>query len=211
MIKNIIWDFDGTLFDTYPAIARAFQIVLEAHGKQASVEENEALSRVSMTYCLETLAERHSLQPDEIEQGFSDAYDKIRAVSSPPFEHVKTICEYIVSNQGKNVIITHRGKVGTEEILAQHDMTEYFSGWYTHQDGFPKKPDPTVFLHAIETFDLVPDETLNVGDRELDILAGQGAGLFSCMFRGEPGASQPEMRIDDYQVLYRYLLKQNGE
>ena len=28
MIKHIIWDFDGTLFDTYPAITRAFQQAL---------------------------------------------------------------------------------------------------------------------------------------------------------------------------------------
>jgi phosphoglycolate phosphatase-like HAD superfamily hydrolase len=28
MFRNIIWDVDGTLFDTYPAIARAFKAAL---------------------------------------------------------------------------------------------------------------------------------------------------------------------------------------
>jgi phosphoglycolate phosphatase-like HAD superfamily hydrolase len=32
MYKNIIWDFDGTLFDSYPAIAGAFLSALLDHG-----------------------------------------------------------------------------------------------------------------------------------------------------------------------------------
>ena len=32
MIKDVIWDFDGTLFDTYPAIAGVFLESLESFG-----------------------------------------------------------------------------------------------------------------------------------------------------------------------------------
>jgi phosphoglycolate phosphatase-like HAD superfamily hydrolase len=38
MFRNIIWDVDGTLFDTYPAIAKAFQVALNDLGKDASLD-----------------------------------------------------------------------------------------------------------------------------------------------------------------------------
>ncbi|MGE5598647.1 MAG: HAD hydrolase-like protein, partial [Bacteroidota bacterium] len=36
MLRNIIWDVDGTLFDTYPPIAKAFQEALDELGIKAS-------------------------------------------------------------------------------------------------------------------------------------------------------------------------------
>ena len=39
MYKHILWDFDGTLFDTYPALARALHQALEIHGVSADVQE----------------------------------------------------------------------------------------------------------------------------------------------------------------------------
>jgi phosphoglycolate phosphatase-like HAD superfamily hydrolase len=33
MYKNIIWDFDGTLFNTYPAITASFNSTLDDIGK----------------------------------------------------------------------------------------------------------------------------------------------------------------------------------
>ena len=37
MFRNIIWDVDGTLFDTYPAIAQAIKAALHELGKDASL------------------------------------------------------------------------------------------------------------------------------------------------------------------------------
>jgi hypothetical protein len=40
MIRHIIWDFDGTLFNTYPAIVYSFKTVLKSDfGVQYSPEE----------------------------------------------------------------------------------------------------------------------------------------------------------------------------
>ncbi len=37
MIRNIIWDADGTLFDTYPAIASAFQAAMADLGAGCAI------------------------------------------------------------------------------------------------------------------------------------------------------------------------------
>jgi phosphoglycolate phosphatase-like HAD superfamily hydrolase len=56
MIRNIIWDVDGTLFDTYPAIAQAFKAALNDLGADASLDWIEGLARKSLGRCASTLA-----------------------------------------------------------------------------------------------------------------------------------------------------------
>jgi len=45
MYKNIIWDFDGTLFDSYPAIAGAFLSALLDHGTTGDLLKITALAK----------------------------------------------------------------------------------------------------------------------------------------------------------------------
>lgn len=40
-----------------------------------------------------------------------------------------------------------------------------------------RKPKPGLILKAIEEFDINPQESIMIGDKESDILAGEGAGL----------------------------------
>ena len=44
MYRNLIWDLDGTLFDTYPAIAGAFRTALLGLGCKADVAWVEGLA-----------------------------------------------------------------------------------------------------------------------------------------------------------------------
>ena len=45
---EIIWDFDGTLFDTYPLMARCLQRALADAGQEAGCEEIRAQMAVSL-------------------------------------------------------------------------------------------------------------------------------------------------------------------
>jgi beta-phosphoglucomutase-like phosphatase (HAD superfamily) len=50
MYKHIIWDFDGTLFDTYPVLAKAVINVLEEQGIYESYDKVMSLMKVSFTH-----------------------------------------------------------------------------------------------------------------------------------------------------------------
>ena len=76
MFRNIIWDVDGTLFDTYPAIAKAFQVALNDLGKDASLDRIEDLAKISISYCVTTLANQCQLNEEDIAQAFGEHYDR---------------------------------------------------------------------------------------------------------------------------------------
>ena len=208
MIRNIIWDVDGTLFDTYPAIARAFKAALHDFGKDAASERIEGLARNSLGYCAATLAGEFSLDADAIGEKFNGHYSLIGLDAQRPFRGVKAVCEYICSLGGKNVIVTHRGREGTVQLLAAHNMAGYFAGYLTRDDGYPKKPNPAAFTAIIQIHDLKRDETIAVGDRDIDILAGQAAGLRTCLFGIKTDAVTADLTISDFDELYHYLALQ---
>jgi phosphoglycolate phosphatase-like HAD superfamily hydrolase len=210
MIRNIIWDVDGTLFDTYPAIAKAFQLALHDLGKEASVDWIEACAKISLNHCVATLAAHCHLNEETIGKGFAKQYDKVRPEEQPPFPGVTSLCEYICSIGGKNVIVTHRGRDTTTELLVANNMTHYFAGCIAHEDGYPKKPHPAAFEAIIKLHNLPCEETMTVGDRDIDILAGQAAGLFTCGFRLYVEGGIADLIISTFDELYDYLTSESN-
>jgi len=210
MFRNIIWDVDGTLFDTYPAIAKAFQVALNDLGKDASLDWIEGLAKTSLSYCVTTLATQCQLNEEDIAQAFGEHYDRTPPEEQPPFPGVITVCEYICTLGGMNVIITHRGREGTNELLIAHKMSHYFVSCLAGDDGYPKKPHPAAFDAMLKTHNLQREETMAVGDRNIDVLAGQAAGIFTCLFGLKADGEVADLTISSFDELYRYLVSRNN-
>jgi HAD superfamily hydrolase (TIGR01549 family) len=209
MFRNLIWDVDGTLFDTYPGFACAFQAALADLGKAASQEWITSLARVSMDFCLTSLAERFQLDLQELERKFDQHYQQIGYLEQPAFPGVKELCESICSVGGRNVIVTHRRKVGTAGLLATHHLEKYFSGSITADDGFPRKPAPDAFEAALRDYGLECAETMAVGDRDIDVLAAQSAGIFACLFGPPMDGISADLTISNFTELRAYIFGAN--
>jgi phosphoglycolate phosphatase-like HAD superfamily hydrolase len=211
MIRNIIWDVDGTLFDTYPAMDRAVQNALRDLGKDAALERISALTRVSLGECLSTLAEEFQLSAEEIGERFDGYYARTTLLEQPPFPGVTAVCAYICSLGGKNSIVTHRGRASTTELLAAHGMSAYFSGCAARDDGYPRKPDPAAFLAVLQAHGLKPEETITVGDRDIDMLAGKAAGVLTCLFGPGNEGVGADIVFKDFDELMAFIRSENGK
>jgi phosphoglycolate phosphatase-like HAD superfamily hydrolase len=209
VIQNIIWDVDGTLFDTYPAIARAFKAALKDYGKDAQLDWIEKLAKVSLGHCSKTLVDEFQLNEEDIDKAFGKHYDQVKPEEQPPFPGVISICKYIHSIHGRNLIITHRRRDSTNELLASNRMTHFFSRILSSDDGYPKKPDPAAFEAILQLEKLNREETINVGDRDIDILAGQAAGIFSCLFGHNSEKVNADFAYNSFDELHRYIISRN--
>ena len=184
MIKHIIWDFDGTLFDTYPAIRRAFQQALAEMGHDMPQSMFDPLIKVNMDYCIKNISALFHVDPESYLAGFRLKYERIKAEESPPFPGVLEICQAVIDSGGQNFIVTHRSRVTGERLLEFHQMVNLFTDAIFRDDGFPLKPDPAMFDHLIQKYGLNKNETLAIGDRALDIAAGKAAGIQTALFLG---------------------------
>ena len=159
-----------------------------------------------MGRCNAVLAAHCGLPAEALERACEDDFARLSAEESPPFPGVIELCRHICAGGGKNVIVTHRWRRSTMELLAVHGMAGYFAGCITRDDGYPRKPDPAAFVAALAAYELQPEETLTVGDRDIDILAGQAAGLWGCFCGAEPDGARPDLVIGSFAELHRCLM-----
>lgn len=211
MLRSIIWDVDGTLFDTYPSIARAFRGALNDLGRDAPLDRITSLARESLDHCLSVLSATCDVGLDDLEHAFGQQYASEAVGDSPPFPGTIDVCRYICAIGGSNVIATHRRRWGTMMLLDANDMAGYFAGVLTGDDGYPRKPDPAIFEGALAAFHLERGETIAVGDRDIDIAAGRAARLRTCLYApgGDEGAA--DLVVRDFAELDRYLRTANSQ
>lgn len=180
--RNLIWDFDGTILDTYPEITKAFiEVLKKDYGVLYDYDQAYSLAKASITFCIENLADEFNIDREEFSENFKKRYFGELTFKDKPFEGVEEILEY-VSKRGRNFLITHRGFESLNEFLTRNDFNKYFIEIVTSDADFPLKPDPASFNYIIDKYKLKKEETLGVGDRILDIEAANSAGIKSCFF-----------------------------
>lgn len=204
-IRDIIWDVDGTLFDTYPAIARAFRAALRDAGHDAGPGRIIDLARQSLAHCTASLAAEYGLDQAGFEAAVARHYEATRPTDQPPFPGARELCERICEAGGQNLIVTHRGPRGTAELLAAAGLSELFSGSITRADPYPRKPDPAAFNAIIRRHGLRREATMAIGDRDIDVMAGKAAGVVTCFFGDAPGGVDPDITITDFRELAKLL------
>ena len=210
MLHHLIWDVDGTIFDTYPAFTRAFGAVLSDLGIAASFDWISDLCRQSLHLCADTLAREFDVDVDDILREFQRHYAAIPPQDQPPFPGVIEVCAYVDAMGGQNFIVTHRGRQSLLRLLAAYEMTGYFADCLTSDDDYPRKPDPASFEALIQRHHLDREAVLAIGDRAIDVLAGRAAGVRTCLF----GAVLPDLQADysiaDFADLRRILASERG-
>lgn len=165
---NILWDFDGTLFDTYPAYTMMLSEILGD-----SVEKQEIYKNLKISYS-------HAIQYYNIsceqEEKIKVLKEKFTPKDMKPFAGVEEVLKFA----NKNVIMTHKHRAGVMDILKYYGWEKYFVDMVTIDDGFPRKPNSLAYNHLHKKHNI----DLAIGDRELDLLPAKELGISTCMFQG---------------------------
>jgi len=210
MIKYLIWDAGGTLFDTYPAVVEACQVALDGFGKEAPSEWVLSLCKQTTSHGIRTLADTFSLDEETFQWHFKRSYADIGEKHQPPFPGVEAVCRYICEIGGQNFVVTHRSRASLEALLEVHGLVRYFTDCIAKEDPYPRKPDPTSLNALIAQHNLDRSQCLVIGDRDLDIVAGQRAGIRTCFFGAVPHDAQADLEIEDFDTLLDWLRAENG-
>ncbi|WP_331855765.1 HAD-IA family hydrolase [Turicibacter sanguinis] len=195
MIKHIIWDFDGTLFDSYPGMVNAFLRALKKYEIEAEYDEVLKLFLNSEKTAVQYY-QNQFLLGEELTEVYQDEKSHIDLSNMLPFPYAKEVCQRIKEAGRYNYILTHRGST-TYDILRKNGMVELFTEIVTKDNQFARKPDPEAIYYLLDKYQIHPKEAMIVGDREIEILLGQKAKVKTCFY--ESGNREPELQAD-YRV-----------
>ena len=167
---DYIWDLGGTLLDNYQISTQAFLATLERFERTAEFQAVYDALKVSTSTAIAMFA------PDITDFRTLYKQEEAKHLQEPVlFEGAKDALAKIVAEGGRNFLVSHRNHL-VLDILDRVEIAHYF------ENGFARKPSPDSFLYLIKKYDI--KHGLVIGDRQIDIEAGEAAGLDTLLVDG---------------------------
>ncbi len=176
--KHLIWDFDGTLFDTYGEIAKVVKEVVENMGIKEDLDFILKNLHQSLTFTFKEIGKRNNIDYLDISKAFFLAEEEMDVSNTYPFSGTK---EMIKAVSGYNFMVTNRG-LSVFRFLEDKDYLKYFTEILHKESGFPLKPRSDKVDYLVDKYKLNRDEILFLGDRDLDIECANNSHVDSCYF-----------------------------
>lgn len=177
--RCFIWDFDGTLYDTYDRITRAVKKAMDEMGLSDEGLDVKALAKSTLRGACETIA-GHERAEELLSRYFVHAEDE-GPESMRPYEGCEETLKAIVDNGGYNYLYTHRDQTALD-ALRRDNLEQYFRDFITDEADFPSKPAPDAINWLIDQHYLDRSECVMIGDRIIDTQAGKNADIAGALF-----------------------------
>lgn len=172
-----LFDFDGTVMNTEPAILASFRHLFETY---RTVDEFTPQLQVEVLGpSLQT--EIPKLFPNEDANILIPEYIEYQKTQARrlihPFDGAKELLLYLKAHNVPSGIFTTRLHESLDEILEEQGMKDMFSVLIGRDDVEKEKPDPEGILKAMKI--LGTDTCVYTGDSAMDVLAGKASGSFT--------------------------------
>ena len=193
MIKAVIYDCDGVMFDSFEANFAFYERIMTPLG-QTLDRQDEATMRVLHTY-----ANRDVLSyffPDEPEK--SRALDLAAAIDYrdliPLMRMEEGFVKTLEALQSRvHLAVCTNRSTSMEAVLLKFDLSRFFGCVMTASQVRNPKPHPDPLYRVLEYYRIAPHEALFVGDSEVDRQAAAAAGVPFVAYKADlPGFARIE-------------------
>ena len=180
MLRLVIFDMDGLMFDTERLMGRAFLETARQWGLSARKEQFLALighdSREICSIYRENFGQ--DFEAERFYRAVGKTMGTITKKEGLPVKQGLTKLLSWLSKQGIAMAVASGSSVESiERHLEQTGLRPYFTGVFSSQDLENGKPEPDVFLHTCRMMKTAPDESLVLEDSPQGIRAAVAAGI----------------------------------
>jgi HAD superfamily hydrolase (TIGR01509 family) len=177
MIKNIIFVFDGVLVDSEILVAKAFAKYMQKFGIEVDEKEFASLAGKKTVQVIDILSKKYSIEDQQ--KFFTDIMDIASNIYMKELTTVKGAYDF-VSNLKLNMFIgSNSMKERIIDGLQRVKLDKYFQPKQVYSfDLVDKpKPDPDIYLKAIQDNNLIKNQTIIIEDSTVGVIAGVAAGV----------------------------------
>lgn len=173
MLKNIIFDWSGTLIDDMPAVIAGTNGVLRNMGKPELTRE-----QFRTEFCLPVMKFYNrvvpGVDPMQVKEWFQEAVLPMENKIEPiPF--AEDFLKYVRTTAIRTFLFSSIQKKHYERLIANNHFDRYFDHAYV--EVWDKKQQ---ILELMQKYNLLPDETLFIGDMVHDMETAQHGKMHSC-------------------------------
>ena len=184
MYQNVIFDLDGTLLNTIDDLADAGNWVCNLHGWPThTVEEYKRFVGNGLFKMVERFAPADHREAEEVQQvldrDFAPYYNAHKEDKTAPYAGMPQMLAQLKAAGISMAVLSNKA-----DELAGPVVEGYYPGVFPliqgALPGVPTKPDPTLLHRIMERMGATRENTLFVGDSNVDIQTAKNGGLISC-------------------------------
>jgi HAD superfamily hydrolase (TIGR01549 family) len=187
-MSAILFDMDGVLIEAKDWHYEALNMALELFGMEIGYAEHLAVyDGLPTRRKLELLSASKGL-PKELHEFLNDLKQEWTlklgyARCAPVFAHQYAL-QRLKEDNYKLVCCSNSVRGTMEMLLQQARLRQYFDFFLSNEDVIRPKPDPMIYLEAVQRLMLDPKECLVVEDNEHGIAAARDSGCFLMVVQG---------------------------
>lgn len=184
MIKLCVFDLDGTVMDTLASIAYYVNYTLKKLGLEEI--EQEKFKYFAGDGRATLLHRSLDFRNADTEENFrtackfyDEAYEGNFMYLTKPFDGIKEELDRIKQSGRKIAVLSNKPHNVCGFIINSIFGDNYFDYVQGQQDFMPIKPEPSGFLRIVSELECSPEESVMIGDTDVDMKTGVNAGAHS--------------------------------
>ena len=179
MVKLCVFDLDGTLVNTLHDLTDSLNFALESCGFPALSESRvAAIVGHSVNYmCEHAVPPEHKDQADKVLKLYTEHYKEHSLDRSHAYDGMIEAVEAIKRAGVTVAIASNKPHADTVKVVETLYPKDLFSIVLGRMDKFAIKPAPDVLRFIMDFFKVTPEESVYVGDSDVDVQFAHNAGM----------------------------------
>jgi phosphoglycolate phosphatase len=175
-LRAVLFDFDGTLADSYPAITASVNHVrgLYGLGPLSVAEVRPHVGRGAPSLLTHTVG---AGDPDANVAAYKAHHPSVLRSGTALLPGAAEALAALAGRGLKLGVCSNKPVAFTRELLAILGLTDRFAAVLGPEDVARPKPAPDMLLAALDRLGVAPAEALYVGDMTVDVQTARAAGV----------------------------------
>lgn len=182
MIKLCIFDLDGTLTDTIESLTYSVNLTLkELQFPLITQEQCRQFvgdgARCLMERTLAAVGDQDLMRIEEAMEIYGRVFSENCNYKVVPYPGIREMLAYLKKNKVKIAVLSNKPHRQTVDVVGHIFGEQYFDHVQGQMDQIPRKPDPEGVFGIMKMLDARKEETLYIGDSDVDMRTGKAAGV----------------------------------
>jgi phosphoglycolate phosphatase-like HAD superfamily hydrolase len=203
-MTSIVWDFDGTLANSYPGMVIAVQESLK-NNFDIELSKDTIYKDIKETSIRQYVTDIFSDQgenPEQVDRDVKIFYHDYKLIEKQHQDKIRLIPHALTTLKSLNekgvqqFVVTHRDN-SIFDLVKGLEIDDFFTEVVSVENDFKRKPDSNMLDYLIKKYSLNSSDLWVIGDRKIDIDFGKTVSANTLLLDESNGEFGQDATVSD--------------